>query len=275
MGILLAATIATLASLILIGGVLLWKSPVADRKVLLILIVALLPISPIANSLIRLPLEQCLKSCAIDDGLIRLFSFLFRPALEELVKLWPLLIPFVWRTTTSQTRVWRALAIGLGFGIGEMWMLAEIVFHNEPEIANLGLLPLTGFINERIMVCVIHGALTAVALNQVLTGFPVSVGLHTAGNLPFFLREISAVALTEHLWKVVLQAWVLWYFFAMMVLIFNLAGGDLHAAWLLFGDARCPYCGMVYPRASLSWTLQVVHYDHCPRCKAHNPHERS
>jgi len=270
MGILIAAAIGTLASLLFIGGHLAWRSAPAERRILIILVLVQLPMSPLEFFGIRIPLDAVLESWSLDPGIRRLITFISRPVIEESIKLWPLLLPFVWKTTTPQNRVWRALAIGLGFGIGEIWLLAENVFRNDPATANMALWNLAGFINERVMVCLIHGALTAVALHQVGAGFLIAVILHLAGNLPFYLREVSAFGISDQKWAWFLSAWVVWYFFSMWALVWLMAGGDFHLIWLLFGDVTCPHCGAVYPRATINWSLRVIHHDHCPRCRARN-----
>ncbi|MBS0204749.1 MAG: hypothetical protein JSS49_17730 [Planctomycetes bacterium] len=267
MGILFAAASATLASVVIIGGVIAWNSPPADRWYLVFLGLVMVPASPLTFYGIRLPLDGLLR-LVINDDSHRLVTFAARPMIEELFKLWPLMIPVIWKSTTKETRLWRALAIGLGFGIGEIWLLADIVFRNNPEVANQSVLSLTGFINERAMVCLIHGGLTAIALHTFGAGLPLAITLHAAGNLPFYLQEISAFGLAATTWTSIVRTWVLWYFFMMVAFVWTMAGGDFHAIWLLFGDATCPYCGTVYPRASLTWNLRVVHQDHCPRCKA-------
>lgn len=270
MGILVAATIATLAALLLIGGLISWRSEPAERSTLILLVLAELPLSPILFYGIRQPLEVALEPWGNAAG-VHLLSFLARPIIEELLKLWPLLVPFLWKTTDSRTRLWRALAIGLGFGIGEIWMLAEFTFRVDPATANLDLLKLTGFINERVMVCVIHGALTLVALSRFGTGLVVAMGLHLVGNLPFYLQQISAFGLAPERWATILRVWIVWYFVAMAALPWAMSGGDLHIIWLLFGDATCPFCGMIYPRATLGWGMRVIRHDRCPRCNAKNP----
>lgn len=266
MGILLAAAMATVTSLILIGGLIAWRCAPAERRVLTLLVLFELPISPFTFYAIRLPVEGLLESWGVTAESRRLFTQFFRPILEELMKLLPLL--FLWKSTTAGTRLWRALAIGLGFGIGEMWMLAAIVYRNDPTTANLGLSTLIGFINERVMVCTIHGALTAMALLRFRTGVPIAIGLHFLGNLPIYFQEIGAFGLAPATWVWLVRAWVVSYCFAVLSLTWLLSGGDSHIAWLLFGDATCPFCGMVYPRATLSRTLRVIPRGDCPRCQA-------
>ena len=268
MGILVAAAIATVTSLLVIGGLIAWRSPAGDKRVLILLILVQLPVSPLTTYGLRLPLEGLLEFWGVDAGSRRLFALFSRPVIEELMKLLPIL--FLWKSTTAETRLWRALAIGLGFGIGELWMLTENVYRTDPVTANLDLLTLTGFINERVMVCLIHGAQTAVALHQYGMGILIAIGLHTVGNLPFYLREILAFGFSEQTWTLILRSWVVWYTLVMGSIVWLMSGGDFHVVWLLFGDATCPFCGMVYPRAKLTWNLTVIHHDHCPRCKARN-----
>ncbi len=270
MGILVAAAIATLASLLTLGGLIVWRSAREERWTLILLCASQLPLSPALHYGLRLPLDTWLEY-ATDSSTRQVVTFGMRPFLEEVVKLWPLLLPYVWRTTTSQTKLWRAMAIGLGFGIGEMWLLAAITYVSDPVVANDSLINLTGFINERAMVCVIHGTLTLIALQRFGTGIVLAITLHLAGNLPFYLREVSAFGIPAEGWSRFVRVWVVWYFTVMAALPWMMTGGDFHLIWLLFGDVTCPFCGLVYPRATLTWGLRVVHNDHCPRCNAKNP----
>ena len=357
MGILIAAAMATAISLLAIGGILAWRSTPPERKILAILILAQLPCSSLLFYGTRSPLDLRLEHWIADPQIRRFLSFLFRPVLEELLKLWPLLIPWICQSTTRDRTLWRGLASGLGFGVGELWLLTSIVYWHDPVTANLDLWSLFGFVNERAMVCLIHGALTAIALQSFVgpesdrndrmldsrdssrnlsrtsaamtpeakptetktTGekslrekFPetkttvtslrlpagdnqsrprqdnstessrapsgsspgilVAIGLHALANLPFFLRDVLAFGLSSGAWGMIVRGWVVGYFFAMVSVVWLMAGGEFHVIWLLFGDATCPYCGMVYPRATLSWTLRIIHYDRCPRCQARNPH---
>lgn len=270
MGILIAAAIATLASLLTLGVVIAWRSARAERWPLILLLLSQLPLSSLIHFGLRLPLDEWLAQ-AIDWRSARFVSFALRPIIEELCKLWPLLIPYFWRTTTDQTKMWRAMSIGLGFGIGELWLLTAITYFNNPVVANYGLLDLTGFINERVMVCVIHGTLTLIALHRFGSGIVIAIALHLAGNLPFYLQEISAFGIPTPRWSWFMRVWVVWYFAVMAMLPWMITGGDFHVIWLIFGDVTCPYCHSVYPRGTLSWGFRVVHNDRCPYCNARNP----
>jgi hypothetical protein len=267
MGILLAAAMATALSLALIGGFSARRMSRDERRLLTILVLLELPMSPLLFYGIRVPFEGLLEQWTVPATLVQLLGTWWRPIMEELTKLWPLLLPFVRRSMSPTNRIGRALALGLGFGIGELWMLTEIVYRTDPTTANLSVMTLTGFVNERSMVCLIHGALTAVAIRWGSRGVPIAIGIHYLGNLPFHLRDIHAFGISAATWAVLLRAWVVWYFVALLSLVWKLAGGDFHLVWLLFGDATCPNCGAVYPRATINWRLTVVHQDHCPHCK--------
>jgi len=270
MGILIAAVLASVSAMLIIGGILLWRSERNERRILLWLMLLQLPISPLLYFTLRVPLDALLERSVAEPYLRDVVTFIQRSFTEELVKLWPLALPFVWKSLTTKNTIGRGMALGLGFGIGELWLLTKIVLQTDPDTANLPLITLTGFINERVIVCAIHGALTVVALQALLTGLPAAVALHALGTLPFLLEKVCSFGLNARTWGSIKQAWILTYFAMMMSILWTMGGGDLHLIWLLFGDATCPYCGMIYPRATLTWTLTVVHHDHCPRCKHRN-----
>jgi len=93
-----------------------------------------------------------------------------------------------------------ALAIGLGFGVGEAWTVAGLL-SKSPEIAKYPWYLLNGYMSERMMVCVIHAAFTASALalifkhKRVFLGLLACMILHFLGNFPIFLAVKNAFGL--------------------------------------------------------------------------------
>ncbi|MFN8539856.1 MAG: hypothetical protein U0232_20545 [Thermomicrobiales bacterium] len=79
-----------------------------------------------------------------------------RPLTEEPAKLWPLLIPAFARRITRENAVRCAVALGLGFGIGEIGFIAQLIYA-DGDFNALPWYNFSGFINERFMVCLIHG----------------------------------------------------------------------------------------------------------------------
>jgi RsiW-degrading membrane proteinase PrsW (M82 family) len=115
---------------------------------------------------------------------------LYAPLTEEPAKLVPLLIPAIRRDTSPANFARYALAIGLGFAIGEMWFVADRIAR-VPAYASLPWYQFGGYVGERLMTCVFHSALVVVALWQLGRRFVVGVAgamaLHWLGNFPILL----------------------------------------------------------------------------------------
>ena len=119
-------------------------------------------------------------------------ALFYAPLTEEPAKWLVLLLPFVRRGLDAESAIPLALAIGVGFGIGELWFIAQQVAR-VPEYAAVPFYMFTGFLGERFAVCFLHGAFIAYAVRQLaerrsfLLGGLVGIGLHFATNFPIFL----------------------------------------------------------------------------------------
>jgi hypothetical protein len=159
----------------------------------------------------------------------RVLKMFEAPLAEDLARLWPLLLPWWRRGLAQHHRVRVAAALGLGFGVGEVWTVAWL-FREAPGLGAMPWYALGGFITERVMVCVMHGAFTAAALRRwgrglgwgVLTG----MGLHFLGNLPLLFAALNWPALGRTRWQALLGLWVFAYFFAMGALLLRLHNAE-------------------------------------------------
>jgi len=95
-----------------------------------------------------------------------------------------------------------AMAIGLGFGIGEAWFVAWRFFQTQPQIARLPFYELTGFMTERILAMALHSVLTALPVSGVsLTRgrfaqrLMVAMGLHCAVDLGPMLFQTKILSI--------------------------------------------------------------------------------
>ncbi|MBI5759532.1 MAG: hypothetical protein HZA46_13520 [Planctomycetales bacterium] len=267
MGILIVAAFTTVLCLTVIGGFVGWRSPRNEWGLLALLVVFELGMSPLAFYGVRLPLDGLLKGWIADVGTYRFVSTFYAPLTEEPTKLWPLLLPWVWRSLSRENAVRRAMALGLGFGIGEIWFLAEIIHRNDPVTAALPWWQLGGFLNERFMVCVMHGAFSAVAIRGRWWGVPAAMTLHFFGNFPIYLRGINAFGWGANVWTNIIGLWVVAYFLTMMFILCWMIAGNLRIGRLLFGDATCPDCGIVYPCPLFRLNLGIKRLERCPGCK--------
>lgn len=229
-GIYVAAIITTALSLTIIGSFILRKSPKKEWPILVAAMLLQIPMCAAAFYFIRLPLDKFLQGfLGQGSGIYTFLTTLYAPITEEPIKLWILLIPWFISKLNGKNAVRIAMAIGLGFGVGEMWFVAAQLA-KYPQIASLPWYSLGGYISERFMVCVIHGAFTAVALRQFrkafIMGVLAAIFLHFIGNFPIYLAGNNFWSLGKSTWQVILLLWVPFYFLAMVALLAYFAYKD-------------------------------------------------
>jgi hypothetical protein len=106
-----------------------------------------------------------------------------------------------------------ALAIGLGFGIGEIWFLAHAIVSSD-SYRDAPFWTFLGFVIERIEVCLLHGAFVAPALVRLARGrsfWPgalAGVLLHFLTNFPIYPAQIDLFGLGAEAWRIMLMVWV-------------------------------------------------------------------
>jgi hypothetical protein len=194
-GLATAALIAALMSVAVYGGTLAWSAPRREAALLAAAAVAALPLAPLTYHLARLPLDMALTA-ALGAGAMTWLRPLYAPLTEEPAKLLPLLLPWLANGTTRANAARVGMALGLGFGLGEIALVAGLV-KATPAIATAPWPSLIGFISERYMVCLVHGAFTATALamwrdrpHSLARGLVAAMALHLLANLPIALVPI-------------------------------------------------------------------------------------
>jgi uncharacterized membrane protein YhfC len=162
-----------------------------DRALLVIFGFAL-PLSPIVNLLVKRPILTYFRSVWGLEASPSLWPWWFAViglgvvgVSEESIKL----LPLSWRPARARAVersgvAMLAMAIGLGFGIGEAWFIAWRLYQTQPQIAHLPFYELTGFAGERVL---------AMALHSILVSLPVSGILLTRGR--FTQRLMGAMGL--------------------------------------------------------------------------------
>lgn len=275
-GIYIAAVITTGLSLAIIGSFILRGSSKKERFFLTAVILLQIPMCAFAFYFIRLPVDAWLREVLSHSRQTYGFlTTLYAPLIEEPIKLWVILLPWFFNKINNKTIMLKAaMAIGLGFGIGEMWLIAyELV--KSPQIAFLPWYSFGGYLNERFMVCIIHGAFTAVALRRMRRGFIWGIlgamSLHFMGNFPIYLAGTNFAGLGKPVWQIILSFWVSFYFLVMAGLLAYLAFGKFQNLCVsLYGKAKCPECGLIYPRPLFAVNMVTKRYERCPGCKKYH-----
>ena len=270
-GIYIAAIITMITSLLLAGSLAFFKTPRSLRHYAVLALLMTLPLQPLAFYLVRMPIHRLLGGIIdIKSGGYLFFSTFYAPLTEEPAKLIPLLFPFLRRIITRENFVPFAMMLGLGFGIGEMWMVAEQVTR-VPAYAILPFYDFSGYFGERIIVCFMHGAFTAMALRflhgKFYWGILGAMFLHYLGNFPIYLGAIDLFNLGKTNWQGIVSVWIIVYFLVVMAIMGRISLRKITLGEFFNGKAKCPECGQIYPRP-LFLALNLVNrrYERCPFC---------
>lgn len=227
-----------------------------------------LPLEPLSFFLMRLPLKGWVEGLLPDWKPYLLL--LWAPLTEDTFKLLPLLVPAIRRQLQENHWATLALAIGMGFGIGEGWLIAHFIAA-DPAGNGYPFYAYGGFLAERLEVCICHAFFTSLALRRWGKGFPLGVALamttHLLFNSTILLLIYNVGGLGKIFWTTILGFWTLGvtcfagYQLAQAVL------GPVSLGRVLLGRARCPGCQQIYDRPLLAANLGVKRYERCPHCK--------
>ncbi len=270
MGIVIAAIITTVLAIVVVGLLIRKLSRREDRSVLLLAFFFALPAQPIAFYFFRVPLHEFLTGWLGAGILLTAISLFYAPLLEEPAKWLALGVPSIRKALKPENAVAIALAVGLGFGVGELWFIAERLARS-PQFAGLPFYYFGGFLTERLMVCFLQGAFIALFFKRYAEGQSVwpaallGIALHFFLNFPIYLASVNLLGLGQHAWGFILVMHVALFTLAMFVFVNQLAGGEVEAS--LLGDATCPGCGKVYPRSFLALNLLTRRFERCPHCR--------
>lgn len=246
------------------------KTPANERLVWLAAALAL-PLQPLAFYFVRVPLDHWLVTqLGSTSTAYQWLISLYAPLTEEPAKLVPLLIPAIRLDIQATNFVRYALAIGVGFAIGEMWFIADRVAQ-VPAFAGMPFYQFGGYLGERLLVCLFHSAFVSVALwrlrSRFALGFAGAAALHWLGNFPILLMAWNVGGLGKTFWTVVIQLWLLFYFVGALALLSYFTFGRIAPGRMLFGVRRCPECGGDYDAPLFGLNFGPTRYERCPHCR--------
>ncbi len=167
-----------------------------DYSRLLAAFLLAIPLSPIANYALKPVLDNLARLIiSTDAGIYKFITMAYAPLISEPIKLLPLLLPFLYHRVTKVSFVSFGMALGVGFGIGEIWLNA----FRSSQIPSDSYLPigyvLLGYISEWLMVCFLHGAFASLALWRLRRGLgwglAAAMGLHLLVHLPRYLFNMN------------------------------------------------------------------------------------
>jgi len=243
--------------------------------------------SPAAFYFVRVPLlmgplDPLLKQPGWDDGAWSLardaIRLAYAPITEEPAKLLPWLVLLAAGAPLCPTRRMvapAALAAGLGFAVGEIWLVASFVAQaNDPKLAELPWYLFGGFFSERLMTCLTHTLFALLPVSLARKGWKwggVGLGLamllHGMSNAPILFMQRRAFGWSAEAWSLIVQLWLVAFFVAGLASLVVAAYGRkvLRAIWA--NRMICPECRAVY-RQPLLWGLNfgMSRYERCGVC---------
>jgi hypothetical protein len=208
-GLFIAAAITT--ALALCGLAILLRCANDWRSTAFAFLIAL-PLQPLMIYAVRLPFDGLLRTTfGISASWIAIVALFYAPLTEEPAKWLTALVPKV-RQAIVNDPVVLALTVGTGFGIGEIWFLANALIKS-PSYPDLPFWMFGGFALERLAVCFLHGALLLPPFYALATGRSFLVGgiigmvAHFLLNFPIYLAGINAFGLGVG-WASILLLWI-------------------------------------------------------------------
>jgi hypothetical protein len=267
--------VLTTAVAVAIFGTMIHKLQLPANERLVWLAAALaLPLCPLAFFLVRIPLDHWLMAqLGANSVAYKWLITFYAPLTEEPAKLIPLLIPAIRRDLDARNFVRYALAIGVGFAIGEMWVVANRVARM-PDFAALPFYQFGGYVSERLMVCVTHSAFVAVALwrwrRRFALGVAGAMALHWLSNFPLSLMAWNAFGLGKTFWMFFSQFFLALYFVAAIALLIYFAFHREILSWtglVYYGRRHCPECAKDYEAPLMGLNFGSTRYERCPHCQ--------
>jgi len=269
-GIDIAALLTAGIALAVYGGILLRHARPDERALLVFCLAIELPMNPLAFHLVREPLDALIRPAIGGSDFYWWGRVLYAPLTEEPAKLIALLVPWIRRRIDAGNATRVAMALGLGFGLGEIELVASFV-RSSPALGELQWHAFGGFIVERLQVCLIHGLFTAMVLLAwrrwrwgFLAGLALAMALHGLANLPILLAARGWLG-GPALQAIMLSAWVAAFWIAAGWLLLvrdpRIAGIPLPGRPIV-----CRHCGTAFQRRLLAVNLGFRRLERCPNC---------
>jgi len=268
----IAAAAATFAVLFFYFTYILRIGDKKDYTYLSTAVLLTLPLAPLAYYGLDLPLDNVILTVfSRESGLYKFIKMGYGPIIKESIKLAPLMLPFISRRISLKNFVAFGMALGLGFGIGEIWLTAFQIRH----VPANSMLPfgyvLLGFIAERLMFCFLHGAFTSLVLSHGKRrwgiGLGKAIGLHLLAVLPLHLSQMNILGINPRAWRTILPLYLVFFFIGMIFMLIYLRSGakGIYETFVR-ADINCASCGKPYKRSFWMTNVSNKEYDFCPSC---------
>lgn len=249
-----------------------------DRLAVALSFVATIPICFLAFRFVRMPIHDYLTSTLGKGELLFWIGSTYAPLTEEPGKLWPLLLPWIYKRINPKNVASFAIALGSGFAFGEVFTVANMVYQKAPEVAYMPWYSFGGFAFERLMTFFIHSGMTCAALFFLAKKMPLMIGvfasmsLHFIANLPIAVAMKVGPGMDSIIIQLLMVIWVLFCAMISFYFLYSITGTQTPIGELLYGQAICPRCGSCYKRPlfnamNMGFDLR---YERCSACHKWN-----
>ena len=274
--IFIAASAATIMVVFFYVSYILRISLRRDYSRLLTAFLLTIPLSPATNYSVKALLDELIKLIISNQsGIYQLITMTYAPLISEPIKLLPLLLPFLYLRINRENFVSFGMALGVGFGVGEIWLNA----FRSSQIPSESYLPigyvLLGYISEWLMVCLLHGAFTSLALwklrRRLGWGLAAAMGLHLLAQLPRNLFNLNIGGINRQILRFYMPFHLILFFVLMVLLLTYLRAGKRGLRQIFSGaKIECPECKTSYKRSYWMTHLSTRATEECPHCGAQN-----
>lgn len=266
------AVVTNILAVVIFGSLIRGLRMPVNERLLGLAALVVLPLQPLVFYFVRVPFDHWLVAhWNLQPATYHWIRSLYAPLTEEPAKLIPLLIPALRRDIRPENFVRYALAIGLGFALGEMWFVAGRVAA-APAFAGLPFYQFGGYLTERLMTCVFHSAFVSVSLWQLRRRFAFgllgAMALHWIGNYPLIFAFEHSGHIGKLLQVALTQYWLFFYMIAAAALLAYFANGRFSPGLILFSRRHCPACNRDFNPSILGLNFGPKRYERCPHCRS-------
>jgi hypothetical protein len=168
-----------------------------------------------------------------------------------------------------------ACALGVGFAMGEMWLVAHFVAEaNDPHLRVVPWYAFGGYVTERLQTCITHSlfALPTVWFSRrgwpaAMIGLAVGMTLHFLGNAPIMLLRRDVWNLGPTTWGVIAQLWIIGFTISGVLALAGVHLGSGVMRRVFRARMICPECGAEYrQRLLLGLNAGKWRYEPCGAC---------
>lgn len=276
-GIYIAHVISTSLVLGVWGTLILRRAEKRDWALFILLFILQLPMSALTYYIVRVPLDAWYAELLGKGSKLYIIAKSFEaPLTEEPAKLLPLLLPFIFYRIKKENALLAGMALGLGFGVGEIWTLVYLFAQKKSIFLSYPWYMFWGGIQERFIASFTHAIMTGLAvygiaqgLKKAVAGIGTAMMIHYFLNFPILLPAMGLIPRSlKGIWLNIVAIYSVILFLILLNVIWKYLYGRPIRLTLFLGKSTCPNCGIQYdPTLWGTLNFTVGTYERCPECK--------